>query len=87
MATMYCPSCAGELLVTKAITCALFDDVHYEMDFMLIAYCTECPLVSVVDREQGRFSDLDLSLSVVFDIPIPRWLNVDIPLLRGRKDS
>jgi hypothetical protein len=83
---MYCPSCGGEIILLKGVIVTLADEVHYRVEFKMMAQCTNCPVISEVDPDRGALVDLRLSMAVLFERQQPRPA-MDYGLLRGRKDS
>lgn len=75
------------MTLLKCIVVAIENGIDQRVDFKAAALCNSCSLVSEVDMERGRLTDLGLSFSVLFERQSPRLVIVATPLLHGRDDS
>jgi uncharacterized Zn finger protein len=86
MSSLHCPSCGGRIELLKCIVHTLDDGIFSTVDFLAVARCTNCALVSECDLDKGTLKDVGLSMSLMFERPM-RPLVYGVGLLRGRKDS
>lgn len=91
---MYCPACNGRVVRSHGWIIE-FTDVRKEIKLDDFLACTACPLVTEVDRDKGRLTDLGSVTMAEITAPyVPGIDEGGMPILlqqttalHGRRDS